>query len=240
MAAEKTSLHQDVPVVCTVPSCPEKRASTTDSRVRVLGMVLVTVFIVAGFLGVVYLMSSPRTDKSYVPSSESSDNIYLNGIKEVTVEFNYQETSITEVVKVEDNRQFVTITDIKDGFIVTLDYKRGIAVVKNTSSSDCFFTRLENFPEYQTEDMDNLRPILVEEVDEMPETNHTEETVNLRRSEVIPWEYVQVTSDPYIAGQCTDATSYWLQVNPTHTVQRRDGNCGCVIIIIVCRCRAQR
>lgn len=47
---------------------------------------------------------------------------------------------------------------------------QGIAVVKNTSSSQCFFTRLENFPQYQTKDMDNLRPILVEEVNEIPET----------------------------------------------------------------------
>ncbi|KAJ8038457.1 hypothetical protein HOLleu_15888 [Holothuria leucospilota] len=185
----------------------------------------------AGILCVVYLMASKRTAQSY-PSNDSSQS-YLKESKEATVEFSYKEESHTEIVKVEGHGQVVTVTDVKDGFIVTLDYKRGIAVVKNTSSSQCFFTRLENFPEFQTEDMDNLRPILVEEVNEMPQTPHTEETVNLRRSDIIPWDYVQVTSDPSIAGQCIDATSYWLQVSPTHSVQRRDEGCGCVIIIII-------
>lgn len=129
-----------------------------------------------------------------------------------------------EHVTISNNGQLVTIEDYADGFSVVLDYVEGVAVMRNTTSSECFLFGVENFPEYETSDTDNLIPVLVKSDDdfrqESPDTNENP-VKSLVNAGTIPSEYVQVTSDPSIGNLCSDSTSYWLTEKTETSVSKR-------------------
>ncbi|KAJ8019004.1 hypothetical protein HOLleu_42672 [Holothuria leucospilota] len=240
MAAEKTGLH-DLPVVCTAPASPEKETSkvSKDTHIKVLGVVLVVAIVVAGFVGVVHLLSTSESRGASQVCANSQDDgprqdVDTANEKDAVVTFDVDGKSHEERVSVKNDGQLVTIDDRDDGFSVILDYKEGVAVMKNTSSNECYFLRIENFPDYQTDDMDNLSPVVVENKEQDSAENPVDKPLHsLVKTGVIPTGFMEVTSDTSIGDQCSDSTSYWLE-EPTETsVQKRSGSiCVCLDIWI--------
>lgn len=111
----------------------------------------------------------------------------------------------------------------------------GIAVVKNTSSLGCYFFPIEKFPEYQTSDMESLKPVVVQSNGENPVKNTGDEksVTSLVKSGVIPWEFIKTTSDPTVAESCMDSTSYWLEGTTESHVQKRQAGGVCICWVVV-------
>lgn len=235
MAAEKTGLH-DLPVVCTTPASPKMETSkaSRDTHIKVLGVVLVVAIVVAGFVGVVHLLSTSESRGASQVCAESQDSGSRQDVdtaneKDAVVTFDVDGTTHEEHVSVKNDGQLVTIDDRDDGFLVILDYKEGIAVMKNTSSNECYFLRIENFPDYQTDDMDNLSPVVMENKEKDSEENTGDKPLqSLVKKGVIPTGFMEVTSDTSIGDQCSESTSYWLEEATETSVQKRSNSiCIC-------------
>lgn len=224
MAAEKSGLHQDVPVVCTVPSCPEKGATkaSMETHIRVLGLVLGVAIIVAGFVGIVYILSTSES-RGETHMSGSYDSVERKKDDDAVVKFDMGGKSHEEQVSVKNGGQLVTIDDTDDGFTVILDYSDGIAVVKNTSSLECYFLPVDKFPDYNTDDMGSLTPVIVQNKTQANDENmrDVKPVASFVKSDIIPSEFMKTISDPSIAHQCGDSTSYWLTEAREKSVQKR-------------------
>ncbi|KAJ8038458.1 hypothetical protein HOLleu_15889 [Holothuria leucospilota] len=222
MACEKKDAQYLPSVVCTAPSgCPEKEQSSENNQTkfRVLGAITVVAIVVAGVVGVAYLVSHSSSSGGSMLDESKEDHNSEGSRKEVLVQFYYEGKLRSEVITKDEDQNLVTIVDRNTGFIVTQDYDRGIALIKNTTSSDCFFTHLGYI---QTTDMRTLTPIVFEEVaNATSPLSSNDEAVNLVRSDVIPPEYVQVSNRPAISKQCVDSTSYWLKGTPPSSRVRR-------------------
>ncbi|KAJ8038466.1 hypothetical protein HOLleu_15901 [Holothuria leucospilota] len=235
MAAEKAGLPQDIPVVCTVPPCTEKEATraSKETHIKVLGLVIGVAIIVAGFVGIVHILA-PSGSRGEVHTSVSHDDVDMKN-EDAVVNFDMSGKRHEEQVSVRNGGQLVTISDTEDGFSVILDYKDGIAVVKNTSSLECYFFPIEKFPEYQTSDMESLKPVVVQSNGENPVKNTGDEksVTSLVKSGVIPWEFIKTTSDPTVAESCVDSTSYWLEGASESHVQKRQAGGVCICWVLV-------
>ncbi|KAJ8019003.1 hypothetical protein HOLleu_42673 [Holothuria leucospilota] len=234
MAAEKSSLHQDVPVVCTVSPCPEKVkiSARKESHIKVLGLVLSVAIVVAGFVGIVHILS-PSESCGKINTIEEHHDADMTKNEDAMVKFDMAGQIHEERVSVTNGGQLVTIVDDEDGFSVILDYRDGIAVVKNASAQECYIFPIDNFPEYQTDNMESLKPVVVQTNGENPAKDSGEETVvaSLFKTGVIPWKFIKTTSDPRVAEICRDSTSYWLDSDTEGVTKssrgKRQASCWC-------------
>ncbi|KAJ8038469.1 hypothetical protein HOLleu_15905 [Holothuria leucospilota] len=232
MAPEKVGLHQNVPVVCTVPSSPEKGETrvSKETYITILGLVMGVGIIVAGFVAVVYILAPCRPCGE--DHTSESHEYGTTAEKDALVNFDMAGKHHKELVSVANDGQLVTIVDDEDGFSVILDYKDGIAVVKNMSAKECYIFPIEKFPDYQTDDMESLKPVFVQTNGENPVKNTDDETsvTSLFKAGVIPWKFMKTTSHPTVAKSCMGSTSFWLEdvtTGVTESTRQKRSSCIC-------------
>ncbi|WP_187787981.1 hypothetical protein, partial [Salmonella sp. S146_54837] len=126
--------------------------------------------------------------------------------QDVDLEFEVDGTNHSEVVHVSNGGNHITYTDLIDGFEVVLLREKGLALMKNINTSECFFTLLENLPP-MTKD-GKYRPLYVVETANEPEENDNIETLIFHKNDHIPDQFLQASLGPYIGSHCTGMQSY--------------------------------
>lgn len=151
-------------------------------------------------------------------------------VKESALTFDVGGKTHHESRRLEDD--VVTFTDAEDGFLTVLDYKRGIFMVKNTTTQTCYFSTLENIPYNRDEE----KPIFVKEVKEYSELEselgENADVVLFTPAGTLPKSYVRVTNDARVVGRCSSQPSYWLETKSISRKRRAKCEviCGAVIL----------
>ncbi|KAJ8038459.1 hypothetical protein HOLleu_15893 [Holothuria leucospilota] len=225
MAREGKGTPDVSPLLFTAPPYTEKggNSANNQTKFKILGAITIIAIVVAGIVSVTHLLFHPSSSEGSRLDGSKEDLIFGGHRKEFLLEFTLGGKSHKELIQVDEDQKLVIISDVDAGFSVTLDYYMGIAIIKNTSSSDCFFTRVEHISVYRTNKIKTIRPIVVQEVRNFssPWSSDNTETITLLRSNVIPPEYLQLTSNQRISKQCIDSASYWLEGKPPPHRQRR-------------------
>lgn len=123
--------------------------------------------------------------------------------QDVDLEFEADGTTHSETVHVSDGGDHVLYTDIIDGFEVLLIHEKGLVLMKNMTSAECFFAPLDNLP--PTTMRGKFRPIYL--------TTDTESTasINFHKGNLIPDQFLQAALGPGIGSHCFHLPSYWLE-----------------------------
>ncbi|KAJ8021976.1 hypothetical protein HOLleu_39331 [Holothuria leucospilota] len=195
-----------------------------NTKWYVFAITVFAVALVAGFMGVFYILLSAPTPT--VINNVSSDVEEHEGDLQVVtrgVSFDMNGEDHYETMSAEG--QVLSVQNYDDGFTGIFDYSRNILMIKNLTSNVCFFTRLEGMPDMGINDMDNARPFFFQQVSpgyEDPGSDPNVETMILSQSAVIPPGYVMLTNDVIVSSQCTEQPSYWLEPKDGTMVRRQD------------------
>lgn len=149
---------------------------------------------------------------------------------ESNLTFNMDGINHHETRKVEGDT--VTLTDEVDGFIVTLDYDRGIFMIKNVTSQTCFFSQLENIPVTKDQEI----PIFVQEVTENSVLEHRGQNADVLQFKPVaklPFSYVLLTNEKKVSQKCISQSSYWLETKSISRQRRDDCDTLCTVGLVV-------
>ncbi|XP_071849103.1 uncharacterized protein [Apostichopus japonicus] len=181
------------------------------TKLYVVAISVIVVTILVGFFGVFFMLLSapePTIVNNLSNEVEAEDPIVIT--RSVSFEMG-DGVQHHEVMTAKGD--VLTIKSIGDGFVAIFDHGREIVMIKNQTSSTCYFTRLQEIPDMGMEDMDNVHPFYFQEIQPGSDLVPVDETVDLidfSQSDLIPADYIKLTNSPAVSSQCSNGDSYWL------------------------------
>ncbi|KAJ8020178.1 hypothetical protein HOLleu_39700 [Holothuria leucospilota] len=222
-------LATETPVVFTVSSSSPKAKESYDGThqlaVKVFGVVMVTGFLIGGFLGTVYFLSQNNTDGNQ-SSARGSEEIF-HDVKEVKTQYEVKGKNVTESFYVDMDSKIVVVDDFADNFKVILDYKRNLAVFKNLTSSTCYFTNLEDVPihnPFDEEDYPTTSPFIFMPLSDDSQQVNASKIMTMQNLLELPRDYVTKTNSEEVSGMCSSSKSFWISLEDDGALQESDRN----------------
>ncbi|PIK38603.1 hypothetical protein BSL78_24556 [Apostichopus japonicus] len=129
----------------------------------------------------------------------------------------------TESVHADDRQNIVTFhytgENGREGGVAMYDFNQGLAALKDSNGTACFFMNAYDLPVIQLSDL-QLKA-------RNKEVMAIREEVTMQVNGAIPDGFLEVSAGPLFADLCQDLSSYWLVLATDHTTEdsrnRRDG-----------------
>ncbi|PIK39949.1 hypothetical protein BSL78_23204 [Apostichopus japonicus] len=148
-------------VIDSPPAYQSQESSKTKLYVIAVTVTIVTLLVLS--FGVFYLVFSAQNPK-VVNNLTTGDGDQVVIIREVAF-VTSDGVSRNEKMTAEGN--ILTIENVNDGYTVTIDYEKNIMMIKNLSTSACYFTSLDTIPvDMDLDNKDKMSPVFFQEVDD--------------------------------------------------------------------------
>ncbi|PIK36068.1 hypothetical protein BSL78_27105 [Apostichopus japonicus] len=150
---------KDLSMVMDLPPAYQGKDRT---KLYVVAISVIVVTILVGFFGVFFMLLSapePTIVNNLSNEVEAKDPIVIT--RSVSFEMG---NGVQHHEDMTADGDVLTIKSIGDGFVAIFDHGREFVMIKNRTSSTCYFTRLQEIPDMGMEDMDNVHPFYFQEI----------------------------------------------------------------------------
>ncbi|XP_071848521.1 uncharacterized protein [Apostichopus japonicus] len=216
-------------VMDSPPAYQSQEPSKTNLYVIAVTVTIVTLLMLS--FGVFYSVFSAQNPK-VVNNLTTGDEDQVVIIREIAFEM-YDGVPRNEKVTLEGN--ILTVENVNDGYTITIDYEKNMMMIKNLTTSACYFISLDNIPvDMDLDNEDQMLPMFFHEVYDPSDKllTHTNTTIVM-----IPAGDIMTTN----TDQCIDS----IRIEPKNSQRtrkvRRDSrdqeeeeteDCGTCIILI--------
>ncbi|KAJ8023289.1 hypothetical protein HOLleu_35659 [Holothuria leucospilota] len=168
-------------------------------KLKLFGTLLVTLVLVAGFVGVVYIQS--KTIQQLSVLDEDNGNQYK------VVEETKQQVQTTEA---EQDPRIYFFENVMGDLKILVDLDRDLTIIKNVTTGNCFLTYNENVPLIENGGkIDGDLQLEIIRKDNPEEHSVMDSVLRYDETAIIPPEYLTATTHKAARGMCNGHQSYW-------------------------------